>query len=238
MSNLPAIKEIYEQSVVAKKDEIRVLTALLNEPPMADWVVEHPYIKQEITVNGQKQKVPYKYIPIGTVEYLLRSIFGQYKIEVTGQGTAFNGVWVTVRVHYLDPITQTWLYHDGIGASQLQTKSGSSPAELQNINNGAITMAFPNAKSIAIKDACDHFGRLFGADLNRKDYVEYETLDSVSASIPFNENNPKWAKAVEAIAKGQVTIENAKKKYKNINSESEPKLILAVEKYKKEHGIV
>ena len=61
MSNLPAIKEIYEQSVVAKKDEIRVLTALLNEPPMSEWVVEHPYIKQEITVNGQKQKVPYGY---------------------------------------------------------------------------------------------------------------------------------------------------------------------------------
>lgn len=99
-------------------------------------------------------------------------------------------------------------------------------------------MAFPNAKSLAIKDACDHFGRLFGADLNRKDYVEYETIDAVSASIPFDENNPKWAKAVEAIAKGQVTIENAKKKYTNINSESESKLILAVEKYKKDNGII
>ena len=217
MSNLPAIKEIYEQSVVAKKDEIRVLTALLNEPPMSEWVVEHPYIKQEITVNGQKQKVPYKYIPIGTVEYLLRSIFGQYKIEVTGQGTAFNGVWVTVRVHYLDPITQTWLYHDGIGASQLQTKSGSSPAELQNINNGAITMAFPNAKSIAIKDACDHFGRLFGADLNRKDYVEYAQDLTL---IEMNENHPNWDKVVKAIESKQFTVDDIKDKY-NLSEYSE-----------------
>jgi hypothetical protein len=60
-------------------------------------------------------------------------------------------------------------YHDGIGAMHLQVKSGSSPADLQNINNGALSMAFPIAKTLAIKDACDHFGKLFGADLNRKD---------------------------------------------------------------------
>ena len=40
---------------------------------------------------------------------------------------------------------------------------------MQNINNGALSMSFPIAKSLAIKDACDHFGRLFGSDLNRKD---------------------------------------------------------------------
>ena len=238
MSNLPAINEIYNKSVVAKSDDVRLLTALLNEPPLQEWVVEHPFIKQDVTINGTKQKVPYKYIPIGTIEYLLRYIFGQYRIEVTGQGTAFNGVWVTVRVHYVDPITKEWQYHDGIGAAQLQTKSGTSPADLQNINNGAITMAFPNAKSIAIKDACDHFGRLFGSDLNRKDYVEYESTEAVTQKIAFDENNPKWEKAIEAIAKGLVTIEKAKQKYPNINQESENKIILAVEKYKKDNGII
>jgi hypothetical protein len=34
-------------------------------------------------------------------------------------------------------------------------------------------MALPIAKSIAIKDACDHFGDLFGANLNRKDIVQF-----------------------------------------------------------------
>lgn len=238
MNNLPAINDIYNKSVVAKSDDVRLLTALLNEPPLKEWVVEHPFIKQEVTISGVKQKVPYKYIPIGTVEYLLRMVFGQYKIEVTGQGTAFNGVWVTVRIHYVDPITKQWQYHDGIGAAQLQTKQGTSPADLQNINNGAITMAFPNAKSIAIKDACDHFGRLFGSDLNRKDYVEYESTETVTQKIAFDENNPKWEKAIEAIAKGEVTIEKAKNKYKNITAESEQKIKEAVEKYKIENGIV
>ena len=41
-------------------------------------------------------------------------------------------------------------------------------------------MAFPIAKSVAIKDACDHFGTLFGANLNRKDIVEFAPEKSVS----------------------------------------------------------
>ena len=64
-------------------------------------------------------------------------------------------------------------FHDGIGAAQIQTKKDTSPADLININNGALSMAFPIAKTIAIKDACDHFGNLFGANLNRKDVIEY-----------------------------------------------------------------
>ena len=34
-------------------------------------------------------------------------------------------------------------------------------------------MALPIAKTIAIKDACDHFGKMFGSDLNRKDTISY-----------------------------------------------------------------
>lgn len=35
-------------------------------------------------------------------------------------------------------------------------------------------MAYPLAKTVAIKDACDHFGELFGANLNRRDLVSFE----------------------------------------------------------------
>lgn len=155
MSNLPKIADLYSDiEQVAKLDQ---LNALLNQPPKEEWVKQHPYVKG------------WKYLPIDKIEWLLQRIFKAYRIEVTGQGTAFNGVWVTVRVHYQHPITGDWNFHDGIGAQQLQTKAGSSPAELQNINNGALSMAFPIAKTLAIKDACDHFGRLFGSDLNRKD---------------------------------------------------------------------
>ena len=60
------------------------LNLILNTPPPQKWVKEHPYIRG------------YNYLPIDKVELLLKRIFKTYKLEITGQGTAFNGVWVTV----------------------------------------------------------------------------------------------------------------------------------------------
>jgi len=113
-----------------------------------------------------------KYLPIDKVEWLLRKIFKAFRIEITGQGVAFNGVWVSVRLHYLHPVTGKWEFHDGIGASEMQTAKGTSPADLVNINKNALSMAFPVAKSYAIKDASHHFGNVFGANLNRMDIVK------------------------------------------------------------------
>jgi hypothetical protein len=67
------------------------------------------------------------------------------------------------------------LFHDGVGAQELQTTKGTGNLnmDMSNVNKGAVMMALPIAKSIAIKDACDHFGDLFGANLNRKDIVQF-----------------------------------------------------------------
>lgn len=156
---LPTIQELYENTDLAiKHDDFNVL---MNQEPPASWVKVNKYAGNS------------HYLPIEKVEWLLRRIFKQFRIEITGQGTAFNGVWVTVRVHYVHPVTNEWEYHDGIGAEALQVKSGSSPADLANLNKGALAMAFPLAKSQAIKDACHHFGKAFGADLNRQDVIAY-----------------------------------------------------------------
>jgi hypothetical protein len=158
---LPTIQELFDESIdLAGKSES--LNALLSREPRPEWVKEHPYIKG------------HKYLPIDKIEHMLRKLFKYYRIEITGQGTAFNGVWVTVRVNYFSPATNQMEFHDGIGAAQLQTAKGTSPADLANINNGALSMAFPIAKSLAIKDACDMFGALFGANLNRRDVATFE----------------------------------------------------------------
>lgn len=196
MSTLPKIQDIYSDKLSVQKNDIFV--TLMNQPPNQTWVKEHPFIRG------------YKYLPIERIEYLLKTIFKSYKIEITGQGQSFNGVWVTVRVHYLHPITGEWLFHDGIGASQLQTAKGTSPADLANINNGALSMAFPVAKTIAIKDACDSFGKLFGSDLNRKDIINY-SLDTTL--IPLDETHPNWDKVCQALKSKQFTIEDIANKY-------------------------
>lgn len=176
-NQLPTIAELTSDLELAYKND--QLNLLLNQQPPKKWVAQHPFIKKEVVINGAKTRVPYEYLPIDKVEHLLRKIFKEYKIEITGQGTSFNGVWVTVRVHFKSPINGEWYFHDGIGASQLQTKSGTSPADMMNINNGAISMAFPLAKTLAIKDACDMFGNLFGANLNRADLVPFKLDDNL-----------------------------------------------------------
>ncbi len=203
MSNLPKIKDLYSDITVAQKNDAFV--TLMNQQPKADWVKVHPFIKG------------YKYLPIERIEFLLKTIFKSYRIEVLREGTSFNGVYVVVRVHYLHPLTGVWEFHDGIGASQLQTAKGTSPADLNNINNGALSMAFPMAKTIAIKDACDHFGNLFGADLNRKDVINYD-LDLTL--IELNPEHPNWNKVKTAIQSGNFTIEQVKSKY-TLSNENE-----------------
>jgi len=165
---LPTLQELVKD--LTSYEESDKLNFLLNQPVPKDWISYHPFIKKEITNDkGQKEKVPYPYLAIDKVEYLLRKIFKRYRIEILREGQTFNGVFVTVRVHYWNMVFNDWDFHDGIGSIHLQVKSGSSPADLANINNGALSMAYPLAKTLAIKDACDHFGDIFGANLNRKD---------------------------------------------------------------------
>jgi hypothetical protein len=213
MSNLPSIKRLYSADLaeIAKRDEF---VALMNNPPAPEWVKVHPFIKN------------YKYLPIERVEFLLKSIFKAYKIEITGQGQSFSGVWVTVRVHYIDPVTGEWMYHDGIGAEELQLRAATDEEKdnkikvifsIENINKGALKMAYPLAKTTAVKDACDHFGRLFGSDLNRKDSIGYFVDLTLT---PLDVNHPNWNKACEAVKGGKVTIEAIKKSY-DVPEESE-----------------
>ena len=211
-SNLPKIQDLYNDRGLAKAQDTFV--TLLNQPPKAEWVKVHPFIKG------------YKYLPIERVEFLLKTIFKQYRIEVTGQGTAFNGVWVTVRVHYKDPISGEWSFHDGIGASQIQTKKGASAADMANINNNAVGLAFPMAKTEALKNACKSFGKLFGSDLNKADDIAY-TFDLTL--IDLDELHPNWEKVVKAVESGNFTIEQIKQRY-NMSEEIEEKLLLLQKK--------
>lgn len=171
-NQLPTLAELTHDVELSYKND--AFNLLLSQQPPTAWIKKHPYIRD------------YNYLPIDKVEHLLKKIFKSYKIEITGQGTAFNGVWVTVRVHYLSPINNEWSFHDGIGACQLQTKKDTSPADLANINNGALQMAFPIAKTIAIKDATDMFGNLFGANLNRRDTIEFKVDENTLNFIKSN----------------------------------------------------
>ena len=88
---------------------------------------------------------------------------------------------------------------------------------MANINNNAVGLAFPMAKTEALKNACKSFGKLFGSDLNKADDIAY-TFDVTL--IDFDENHPNFEKVVKAIKEGKATIEQLKNKY-NITEEVE-----------------
>jgi hypothetical protein len=197
--NLPTLAELYSDVDTYKKTDD--FNYLMNQNPPEKWVKIHPFISN------------YKYLPIDKVEYLLRKIFKEFKIEVVSQSMLLNSVSVHVRVHYLHPVTSEWMFHDGVGAQEIQTKSGSGHLQLDmsNINKGAVMMALPIAKTIAIKDAADHFGRLFGSDLNRKDLAENSQDKNLQQEL--TPSHKEWESAKAGLKVGSITIEQLKTKY-------------------------
>lgn len=176
--------DLIESDKVIEMANLDEFNSLINQPPPAKWVKTNPYANNS------------KYLPIDKVEFLLRKIFKDVDIEVLRESVMFNAVTVTVRIHYTHPVTGKRGFKDGVGASQVQVKKGTSPADMANINNNAVEMALPKAKSQAIKDACDTLGRIFGSDLNRKDII-VETIDENLQNKKFEIERERIMLAIE-----------------------------------------
>lgn len=171
LGTLITLPELYKNQEMALLMPRDLSLKFLNVDPPASWVKTHPYIKG------------HKYLPIDKVEFLLKVIFREFKIEKLSCAMILNAVEYSVRVNYKDLTTGEWMFHDGSGAIEPQTKQGTGVLKLDmsNINPGAIGMAVPIAKSLAVKDACDHLGNVFGANLNRKDAINFnETSISIT----------------------------------------------------------
>lgn len=159
MSKLPSLAELHHNADLAFKND--QLNTLLNQQPLGKWVKEHPFARNV------------KYIPIDKIEFMLTRIFQEWRVEVLSYNQLFNSVACHIRLHYLNPITGEWSYHDGLGAVGIQTDKGAAASDMNAIKQDAVMKALPAAKSYAIKDAAEHLGTLFGRDLNRKDTMPF-----------------------------------------------------------------
>lgn len=155
---LPTLADIYSEDLQSGANDEQ-LNLLLNADPKPSW------IKSRL-INGKE----FKYLPIDKVEFLLRRLFGQFRIKVLAVNEIHGGVQVTVRVYYLLPPNQdkerVWAFQDGVGAVTISPSYELEPA-------------VPLAKTFAVKDACDHIGNIFGANLNRLDVITYKKDDSM-----------------------------------------------------------
>lgn len=162
VAKLPKIQDLVSDVDEAfKNDQFKLL---VNQNPPNAWIKTNKYANNSI------------YVPIDKVEYLLDKIIQHWKVEILEVKPMFNAIMVTIRLHYRNPVDGIWYFHDGVGCKELQTRaeSGTLMPDFSNISKGATEIAAPIAKTQAIKDACDHIGRIFGRDLNRKDVVEFQ----------------------------------------------------------------
>jgi hypothetical protein len=156
---IPTLSDLHLNSDHAFKQD--QLNLLLSQPPHASWIKKHPVYQNE-------------YLPIDKIEFLLLRIFQHYRVEVMSFSQLTNSVAVHIRLHYVHPIEGSWSFHDGVGAAPIQVDKGANASDLGAIKTSAIQQALPIAKSMAIKDAAEQFGALFGKDLNRKNTVQFE----------------------------------------------------------------
>lgn len=196
MSKSISIKDVAQDKISLAKQDL--FKTVLNQNPDPKWVKRNKYANNSL------------YLPVERVEWLMKSIFKTYQVEVRNIEQVFNGIMCTVRVHYRNPVSGKMEFQDGVGAGQIQTKQGKSPADLTNINNNAIQLCVPIAKTEAFKNACKNFGKLFGSDLNRKQKIQYS---QDSTLLPLDENHPNWEKCCQAIESGKYTVEDIQSKY-------------------------
>lgn len=156
---VPNFSDLVNMEVVNSKD--KEFQILLNQSPPEKWIKRNKFAGNSL------------YLPIDKIEYLLATLFLEYRIEIKDYKQLANSVCAHIRLHLKSPITGKWTYQDGAGAAPLQTKEGAGAIDWNQIQTGAVQMALPMAVSYAIKDAAGNIGRLFGKDLNRKDVMDY-----------------------------------------------------------------
>lgn len=138
---------------------------LLNKQPL----------KQEIKKNeyaGNSQ-----YLPIGFIEKHLDESFAglwsttEPKIEIVA-----NSVVCTITLKAFHPTAQVWIERGGVGAVPIQLNKGEKELNFVTIKSDAIRKNAPAAKSMAMRNAAQSLGRVFGRDLNREDVGDFMTL--------------------------------------------------------------
>ena len=173
-NNLPTIQELSEETALSKKEN--QLMFLLNQSPPQKWLKKHPLLPN------------HHYLPIERVEYLLSRVFTKWWVEIIDTQIIANSVVVHVRLFVKNPIDSSIDHQDGIGAAPIQTEKNAGAMDWNKAKTAGVQMAAPMAKTYAVKDAAENFGKLFGKDLSRKDQIAYDGLLKKDEPVDHLEN--------------------------------------------------
>lgn len=178
---LPTLQELIENDSMTPAEKDNKLSAILNQDPPEKWLKPHPIATVVKVREGKKVTEPLMYLPIEREEWLLRSIFGKFYVDIKNVQVLANSVVVTVRVNVTNPLTGEPEYQDGVGAAPIQTEKGKGAMDWNYAKSAGVQMAAPAAESYAIKDACEKWGKIFGSDINRNSDLDYSSLAKPTA---------------------------------------------------------
>lgn len=160
-----------EKSVPAKilTDELVNFNRAVNMQPKAEWIKINKYSNNA------------RYIPIRTIENLLRTVYGVYQTEMVHEPKIIgNSVVCSIHLKVWHPILNEWITYAGTGAVPIELeaqkvdektgqilKEGARHAlDFEKINSKALHKNVPAALSFAISNAAKKIGAIFGSDLN------------------------------------------------------------------------
>lgn len=110
-----------------------------------------------------------QYLPVGIIEQMLDAIFPSWSFERVDSGILANSVFYEGVLTVQSPHNGKIFKRTGVAAIPIQLGKGSKPMEIENIVATAIQKNLPTAKSVALKNAAQSLGNLFGRSLNRDD---------------------------------------------------------------------
>jgi hypothetical protein len=193
--NLPTIQEI-EKGELSLPGKLNALNVLLNQNPPKAWIKQNKFA-------DNAEYVPIDKIEFMLTRIFTDWFFEIKEVKLIGNSVEVNGTlyYKPIIDELSDKITELeksgkqeillvelykikysrkredwYLKQDGTGAKNLQVEKGEKASDFDKIKSYSVSIAAPIAKSLAIKDAADEIGRVFGKDLNRKDIVGYDSL--------------------------------------------------------------
>lgn len=147
--------------------QVDSLNTLLNTDPPKQWFKTH---------KGND------YLPIDRVKNNIITIFQDYDWCIKSVQLIANSIVVYGTLSVINPVTGRTRNLDGIGAWPIQLKSGSAPTDFNSIIQDAIQKNAPAAESLALKNAAQKLGKLFGGGSDDVDFTP-----AYSKEIPLDE---------------------------------------------------
>ena len=157
---LPTIDQLASMEIT-ERDKNNALNVLLNQSPPKSWL---------------KKQDGVTHLPVDKVRFLLTKIFVEWNEKIQSVQVIANSVVVVITLNYLNPITGNWQSMDGIGAAPINTKSGKTAMDWENIVHDSVHKCAGAADAFALKNAAKKIGRIFGAELMQDDKIDYNSL--------------------------------------------------------------